>query len=234
MGWFDDQIEYRKKHERELLSDSFEEIARSVTGRRINAVLREEADVSDAVAGLLKYLDIKEKEVPANIRGLQDRLDYLLSATGVLYREVILNKGWHEDAMGPMIASLKDGTVVALLPSDIGGYEYTDPRTGQKKRVNAIEEKNIAEEALCFYRPLPMRALKIRDLLRYMMSCLTTRDIAGFGIAALAITLVGILTPRLNRILMGPVIENGSYQLLYAVMSFLFFVTIGTLVLNII
>ena len=42
MGWFDDQIEYRKKHERELLSDSFENIARSVTGRKIrSSVLNE-------------------------------------------------------------------------------------------------------------------------------------------------------------------------------------------------
>ena len=82
MGWFDDQIEYRKKRERELLSDSFEGIARSVTGRRIRSTLRDDADVSDAVSGLLKYMGIKEKEVPANIHGLRDRLDYILSATG--------------------------------------------------------------------------------------------------------------------------------------------------------
>ena len=49
MGWFDDQIEFRKKHERELLSDSFENIARSVTGRKIHTFLSEEEDVNDAV-----------------------------------------------------------------------------------------------------------------------------------------------------------------------------------------
>ena len=37
MGWFDEQIEFRKKHERELLSDSIENIARSVTGRKISS-----------------------------------------------------------------------------------------------------------------------------------------------------------------------------------------------------
>ncbi len=89
MGWFDEQIEYRKKHERELLSDSFENIARSVTGRKASATLRDDADVSDAVSALLKYLGIKEKETPAKIKGLRDRLDFLLSPTGVLYREVI-------------------------------------------------------------------------------------------------------------------------------------------------
>ena len=142
MGWFDDQIEYRKKHERELLSDSFEDIARSVTGRRIHSTLREDADVTDAVAGLLKYLGIKDREVPANVRGLRDRLDYILSATGVLYREVILTPGWHRDAMGPMISALKDGTVVALIPSDLGGYEYLSPQTGEVIRVTGGEEKS--------------------------------------------------------------------------------------------
>ena len=93
MGWFDDQIEYRKKHERELLSDSFENLAWAVTGRRVRSFLRDQADVSDAVSALLRHLGVKEKEVPPTVRGLRDRLDFLLSSTGILYREVILSRG---------------------------------------------------------------------------------------------------------------------------------------------
>ena len=235
MGWFDEQIEYRKKRERELLTDSFENIARSVTGRRVRSALEDEADVSDAVSGLFRYFGLKEKEIPQNVRGLRDRLDYLLSSTGVLYREVILTKGWHADAMGAMIGTLKeDGVVVALLPSELGGYEYTDPKTGARVSVTAAEEKHISEEALCFYRPLPMRALNLRDLLRYMGSCLKAMDIVSFALAALCITLVGMLMPRLNRVLMGTVIETGSMQLLGAVMSFMFFATVGSVLLSII
>ena len=234
MGWFDEQIESRKKHERELLGDSFDSIAKAVTGRKVRSSLRDDEDVNDAVSALLRYMGVKEREVPANIHGLEDRLDFLLSSTGILYREVRLSRGWHADAMGAMITSLKDGTVVALLPSDMGGYEYADPKTGARVRVNAAEEKKIGEEALCFYRPLPARAIKIRDLLRYMMSCLTVRDLISFGIAALAITLVGLLSPKLNRILMGTVIETGSGQLLAAAVSFLFFTVLGSTLLTII
>ena len=234
MGWFDDQIEYRKKHERELLSDSFEEIARSVTGKRIGGGLRDEADVSDAISGLLGYFGVKEREVPANVRGLRDRVDYLISGTGILYREVILTKGWQRDAMGAMIGSRKDGTVIALTPSESGGYEYRDPQTGVKKHVSAAEAAQINEEALCFYKPMPMREMKVRDLIRYMTGSLTAWDIAGFGAAALAITLVGMLMPKLNHILMEPVINSGSYTLLYAAMGFLFFATVGRLLLGII
>ncbi len=234
MGWFDEQIEYRKKYERELLSDSLENIARSVTGRRIVSAFRDDADVSDAVSALLKHLGVKEKEVPANISGLQDKLDYLLSSTGILYREVKLTKGWHADAMGAMIATLNDGAVIAVLPSDLGGYEYTDPKTGQRVRVNAKQEDNISREALCFYRPLPLRALTIRDLLKYMYSCLTVRDLVSFALAALAITLVGMLMPKLNQILIGPVISSGSERLLLAVMLFMLFASIGSILIAII
>ena len=235
MGWFDDQIEYRKKRERELLADSFENIARSVTGRKISSSFREDADVSDAVSALLRYLGLSEKEVPARIHGLEDRLDFLLSSSGVLYREVVLKKGWHADAIGPMIGSLaEDGAVVAILPSDLGGYKYTDPHTGEEIRVTAAREKLLGEEALCFYRPLPMRELKLRDVFLYMMSCLTTWDLAGFGLAAAAVTGVGMLIPKLNQILMGAVIAYGSSRLLAAVMGFLLFAMCGSILFSII
>ena len=235
MGWFDDQIEFRKKHERELLSDSFENIARSVTGRKIRSTLSDQEDVNDAVSGLLKHMGVKEREVPANVRGLRDRLDFLLSSTGILYREIILSKGWQNDAMGPMIGSLKDsGTVIAILPSEMGGYEYTDPATGGKVKINGHTAANIAGEALCFYRPLPMRELKLKDLLRYMLSCLTPRDRISFLAAAAAISLVGLLIPKLNQVLTGTVIASGSVRLLIAVVSFLFFATVTTILLTII
>ena len=84
MGWFDQQIEYRKKRERELLADSYDNISKSITGRKVSNAITEGADVNDAIAQLLNYFNIKTKEVPAKIRDLEDRLDYLLSAYGRL------------------------------------------------------------------------------------------------------------------------------------------------------
>ena len=147
MGWFDDQIEFRKKHERELLSDSFENIARSVTGRKVRSIFEEQGDINDAVSALLKHMGVKEREVPPSVKGLRDRLDYLLSSSGILYREVILTHGWHSDAMGPMICTLKEGgTVIAVLPSSMGGYEYMDPASGKRVRVYVNAQSGKQEE----------------------------------------------------------------------------------------
>ena len=234
MGWFDQQIEYRKKAERELLADSYDNIARAITGRRISNVIGEGADVSDAIASLLKYFGIRQKEVPAKIKDLEGKLDYLLSASGIMYREVVLEKGWHKDATGPMIARLDDGAVVTLVPGTIGGYEYIDPHSGDRVRVTTAREQKIGKEAFCFYKPLPQRKLTLRDIFQYMVSSLNGWDYVSFGLAALAITLVGLLMPRLNKVLIGTVVESGSYRLLGAVMVFMVCASAGSLVLTIV
>ena len=166
MSWFDDQIEYRKKREKELLSDSFENIAHSITGGRVGSVFDENADVSDAIAQLLKYFRIQEKDVPPKIRSLEDRLDFLLSSSGIMYREVVLDKGWHKDAMGVMITTMKeDGSVVTVLPGSFGGYIYIDAGSGKHIKVTSRTEELLGTEAYCFYKPLPEKKLTLRDLI---------------------------------------------------------------------
>jgi len=235
MGWFDEQIEFRKKHEREQLADTFDKLEYAVTGRRSSGVFQEGADVSDALESLRKYFGIKDREIPAKLRDLESQLDFLLTSSDIMYREVVLEPGWHRDAMGVMITSLKDsGAVIAVLRNAAGRFVYRDPATGRQVRVTSAEEKKIGTEAYCFYKPLPLREINVKDLFRYMAETLTGWDIASFVIAALVITLVGMIMPKLNHILMDQVISSGSYRLLAAVMSFMLFATIGSFLITII
>ncbi len=235
MGWFDEQIEYRKKHEREMLADNFERLEYAVTGRRSSGVFQEGADVSDALESIRKYFGIKDKEIPAKLRDLDSQLDFLLTSSDIMYREVILEPGWHRDAMGVMITSLREsGAVIAVLRNAAGRFVYRDPATGRQVRVTSAEEKKIGTEAYCFYKPFPLQKLKIKDLFRYMAETLTGWDIASFVIAAALITAVGMIIPKLNHILMDEVVTSGSFQLLAAVMSFMLFATIGNFLLTII
>ena len=235
MSWFDDQIEYRKSRERQLLTDSFENIARAITGGNISSAFDENANVSDAISQLLKYYHIPEKELPPKLKTLEDRLDYLLSSSGIMYRGVILKKGWQHNAMSVMITTLtEDNSVITILPGPFGGYVYIDPKTGRNVRITDRTADKIGTEAYCFYKPLPGRALTLRDLMQYMMGSLNSWDLVSFAVSALAIALTGMLMPKLNRILMGQVVQSGSYELLYAVISFMFFATIGSTLLSII
>lgn len=235
MGWFDEQIEYRKKQERRMLSDSFEKLHLTVTGRKSGDSFAEGADVNDALDALLKHFGIRDRKIPASLGGFEEKLDYLLTASDIMFRKVTLEPGWSRDAMGVMITSLKEnGAVITVIRNGAGVYTYRDPVTGKTLPVRKAEEQKISDEAYCFYRPLPLRALTLKDLIRYMTESIDSWDIASFIIASLMVTLVGMILPKLNHILMGEVVTYGSLQLLGAVMSFMLFATISSFMLSII
>ena len=235
MGWFDEQIENRKRQELKLLDDSFQKLELIVTGSRSADHFAEGADVKDALEVLLKYYGIPDREVPPRLKTLEEKLDYLLSAADIMYREVQLERGWHVDSMGPLITTLEEsGAVITVLHNSAGVYVYRDPVSGREVRVNASEEKKIGTKAYCFYQPLPLRSLRMKDLFQYMIATLRMSDIVSFLIAVLAITLTGMVTTKLNHILISEVVIYGSYQLLGAVLSFMFFMTIGTFLITII
>ena len=235
MGWFDEQIEDRKKQERRMLTDSYERLQLTVTGRKSGESFLEGEDVNDAIEALIKYFGIRERTIPANVRDLEGRLDYLLSSSDIMYRKVTLEEGWHEDAMGVLITNLtENGAVITVMRDAAGVYSYQDPLTGRTVHVTRAQEKKIGNEAYCFYRPLPLRKITLKDLIQYMASTLSSWDIAAFVMASMAITMVGMILPKLNHILMGEVVTYGSYQLLGAVIGFMFFATVGSFLLAII
>lgn len=235
MGWFDEQIEFRKQQERKMLSDSYERLQLTVTGRKSGENFAEGADVNDALDTLVKYFGIRDRKIPASLTEFEQKLDYLLSSSDIMYRKVTLEPGWSRDAMGVMITSLREsGAVITVLRNGAGMYVYRDPVTGKTLRVTKNEEKKIGEEAYCFYRPLPLRKITLKDLIEYMTESIDSWDIASFIIASMFVTLVGMLLPKLNHILMGEVVSYGSYQLLGAVLSFMFFATISSFLLTII
>ena len=146
-----------------------------------------------------------------------------------------LEPGWSRDAMGVMVTSLADsGAVITVVRNGAGVYVYKDPKTGKNVTVHKPEEQKIGNEAYCFYRPLPLRSLTLKDLIRYMTDSVDSWDIASFIIASLMVTLVGMILPKLNHILMGEVVKYGSLQLLGAVMSFMLFAMISSFMLSII
>ena len=187
-----------------------------------------------AVSMVLRHMRISMPEIPDSVTGINDLLDIVSAQTGIMYREVSLTKKWYKDASGPLIATLKDSNKpVALIPSAFGGYHYSDPDTGRKTRINTSSATKLSDKAICFYRPLPQRQIDTKELIRYMFRCLKAWDIISFALAAAVITIIGLLTPTLNQILLGPVIQSRSMALLSAAVTFLFFATLSTILLTI-
>ena len=223
MGWFDDQIRERMRSDQEVFEDSFVRVAGSVLGGHEAQRLQDGRMIAKAALDeVLKYYHYKPTEAPEDIKDFDAQMEWVLRPLGLMTRGVKLEPGWYRDAFGPMLGFLKDGgTAVALLPRGLSGYCYVDPATGERVGVNRRTAQRLSADAVCFYRPLPMKKLGIPDLLLFMKKCITRGDIAWIVLATLAVTLVGFIEPRLSSAMAGPVLASRNVSLLVGTALFL-------------
>ncbi len=234
MGWFDEQIKQRKQNDDDVFADSFVNIAGAVMGSRVSTALNDERQIAkNAFDEILKFYHVKTREIPDSIKDRNEQLEYLLRPHGIMRRTVTLAKGWYKDAVGAMLGVLKSGGgVVALIPTGLSGYSFKDEKTGKRVKINRKNEDLFEEEAIAFYKPLPLKKLGIPDLMRYILGTLSPSDFVLIGASTLAITLIGMISPKLNNLLFSTVIESGSYRLLLAITVFMICVTVSSLLIN--
>lgn len=230
MGWFENQIEERRAADKELLEAAFVKAAGAVVGMRgIEQILDESILAKDAVDEVLKYFRFKPVELPDEITDPNEQLDYIMRRHGIMKRDVELTKGWYKDAFGPMLAFTKEDKLpVAMLPGKISGYTYTDPKTGESLKMNAKRAELFERDAICFYRPLPQKELKVKDLILYIRNCITIRDTFTITVATTILTLIGLIMPRIVRLLTGPVRLSGRPSALVGVAISMICVAIAT------
>lgn len=234
MGWFDEQIKQRKQNDQDVFTDAFINIAGAVMGSRVSAALNDERQqTKNAFDEILRFYHINTKDIPDNITDRNEQLEYLLRPHGITRRTVTLSKGWYKDAIGAMLGICKsDGMVMALIPTGFSGYSYRDMETGKYVKINGKNQELFEEEAIAFYKPLPLKEIGISDLMRYILGTLSPADFVMTGASALAVTLIGMLSPKLNNLLFSRVIEDGSTQILLAITVFMICVTLSSLLIN--
>ena len=236
MGWFDEQIRQRIKHDEDTFEEAFEEVAGSVLGSRTATRLKDERLVAtEALDEILKYYHMKPVELPEDVGDVNDQLEYALRPLGVMTRDVELPENWYRDAYGPMLGFMKDsGAAVALLPGMLRGYSFRDPETGARVRVNRKSAQRLSLDAICFYQPLPMKKLGIPDLLLYMKKCVSVGDIAVIVLATFAVTAVGLIEPRVYQAITGPILNSKSASMLVGMAVFLLCAAVASELINVV
>ena len=234
MGWFDEQIKQRKINDSNVFSDSFANIAGAVMGSKISAALKDNRELTkNSMDEILRYYHVKSREVPESITDMNEQLEYLLRPYGIMRRTVNLDSGWYKDAIGAMLAVRKsDGAVVALIPTGISGYSYLEHETGKKIKINNKNQNLFEREAIAFYKPFPLKKIGIPGLVRYIIQTLSVSDVVMIAFATLAVTLFGMISPKINNIIFSDVIESGSMRLLIAITVFLLCVTISQMIIT--
>lgn len=233
MGLFDEQILERKRNDQDVFEESLFSMASAVTGAgRAGAIADERIITKDAIDDILKYFHIKPAEIPDTIEDPDEQLEYALRPHGLMYRDIELSEDWYNNAYGPMIAYMKDsGVPVTVYPKAVRGYWYRDG-SGKKITLNKKTAKLFDDYALCFYRPMPLRALKIKDLLIYMKQCLNRYDFALLVGIMLLGTLVGMLIPRLTMLATGFVLESGNVSVLIGTAIFILCVSVSSYIIK--
>ncbi|MBQ9443560.1 MAG: NHLP bacteriocin export ABC transporter permease/ATPase subunit, partial [Lachnospiraceae bacterium] len=234
MGWFDEQIKLRKKQDHDALDRTFLRIACAVTGnKKALSGLGAEERAQNAVDEILSYYHTDSVEISPKIDTPEKRLEYALNRSGIMYRTVELEESWYKDAFGAMLGFRKeDHEPVALLPFGLSHYRYYDNETGEYSLVSEKNAELFEKEAYAFYRPFPLKKLKLIDLARYILGILEPSDYILVVLATLIVTLSGMLTPRINYFLFSKVIDNPSMSLLLSTGIFLLCAQIGSLMLG--
>ena len=234
MGWFDEQIRQRKQNDDDVFADSFVNMAAAVLGSKVTGSLSDgSAAAKSAIDEILKYYHVKSREVPDNIKDTNEQLEYLMRPYGIMRRTVKLEKGWYRDAVGAMLGVMKEsGRVVALIPAGFSGYCYIDRDSGKKIKINRKNQRLFDSEAIAFYKPFPLKKIGLGSVAKYIAETLSPADFALIALATLALSLIGMLSPKLNNILFAEVLPSGSVRLLLSIAVFTVSVSVSSLLIS--
>ncbi len=222
MGWFDEQIRDRKQYDDDAFAEAFANMASAVMGKRISAAVNDDRRAAkDAIDDILKYYHIKSRDIPGSISDVNEQLEYLLRPYGIMRRTVQLEGSWYRDAIGAMLGFFREsGKAVALIPGGVSGYTYFDPETGRRKRIDRKNQHLFGEEAIVFYKPFPLKKLSLSALAGYIVRTLSASDYVMIGLATLALSLLGLISPMISKLLFSEVLPSGSVRLLLAMAVF--------------
>jgi len=235
MGLYDDQIQTRIKNDRDGFDESFFRLASVVTGdtKHVDTFLTDREKAQNAIEEILKHFHIAPATLTDGVGTVDSQLEFLLRPSGVMRRRVALRGKWYKDGFGPLLGTMKDGEIIALLPGKFGGYAFFDRRAGKTVKVNRQTAKQIDIDAYCFYKPLPTKKLGFRDLLAFIITSLAFSDVVTVCAAALTATLLGMITPYAMRHLFTNVIASGATFQLLSVTVLLLGAAISSALINI-
>ena len=200
MGLYDEQIRQRKKEDQIAFEEALGHLSSRVLGRNLFGSGREKTALTkDAINEILKYYGKKPADIPSRLTDPAEQLEYAFAPHGIAYREVTLSGNWRREAAGPMIAYRKeDGLPVVLLPKLFGGYRRME----------------LQEEAIVFYRPLPLGKLSEGDLFSYIRTQTGAGGVIALVLLTLLATAAGMLLPRIIKFLTGLSAEKENLSLL--------------------
>lgn len=163
-----------------------------------------------------------------DFKRIKEPLEAVMRASRVRMRRVLLRDNWWEKDGGAIAAYTHEmNQLVALLPISATCYQLFNPVDRTYTPVNAEVAATLTPVAYMFYRPLPDKALKTLELLRFALKgCV--KDLLVILVTGIAATLLGMFTPQATAMLIDNAIPDADRGLLLQVGLGLLVVALGT------
>ena len=230
-----EQIKERIRKDDRSFDENIKRLADTVSGRSKILELKELTGTDDIVQikNICLYLKQEIPDTDCNYEKLEDCIDYFTGYSGIMKRHIILEDKWYKDGDGVLLAVRKeDGGAVALYPGRLKGYYYIDNKTGAKVKITRKNADMFEDTAYCFYKPLPMRKISIREYLRFVLGQIKVSDLIMMIVATGFITIVGMLTPRVTKVAFSDIVPSNQKMLLIPLAFLLVSTAVGSWLLN--
>ncbi|MFN6432419.1 ATP-binding cassette domain-containing protein [Eubacterium callanderi] len=232
MNSFDEKTKTRIRNENESFENAFYKLSSVVMDNSSLKGLSLSEKSKNAIEEILHYYGQSVHDLPKELTNFNDQLDYLLRPTGVMKRQVTLSGHWWQNAVSPMLTLTAEGNPIALIPNKTRGYSYRDHKTGKKIRISAKNAGIVGAECYCFYNPLPLKSLSVKDLLIYMIKSLSPFDFIYLAVVTLIATLMGLIMPYYNQRIFSYIIPYGLSENLFPIFLMILGVVFSTLLIN--
>jgi NHLM bacteriocin system ABC transporter ATP-binding protein len=131
-------------------------------------------------------------------------------ASRVRTRRLLLRADWWTNSVGPLVAFLGEARrPVAVLPGSGGRHVIVDPGDGTRRELTRAIAAELAPVAVMFYRALPSRALRVRDLFKFG-AAMARADVLRIAVAALCLGLLALATPLVTKLLIDSVLPRAE------------------------
>lgn len=167
---------------------------------------REKELTGNALYDVVSYLcswqkiDVASFDVVRATSGRRFTVRDIARVSNFTSRDLILDERWYKRDAGPILAYYgKSKTPVACVPRNNKKYRMWNPKTGESVPVTDEIAAQINPRAVMFYRPLPNKALSLRDLVLFALQDVGIRDIVNVLLFTFLGTLIGLLLPYLNE-----------------------------------
>ena len=232
MELFINQINRRRAAEKAALAEVNEK-----TSKRLGLLGQKRAvpqNDESALRQLLEALGITDYELEdTDLLTPEEQLTGILRPRGIMMRDIQLTGEWWRECVGPLLGYAKDGRLVALVPTKTGlGYQYRQ----QDGTIRQVSHRVMAEElkpkAVTFTKALPLRPLKLKDLIAFTWSVVSGPNALLLVVCALVVVFLGMFTPMANKLIFDTVIPTGDAADLLPITGLLIGATVGTLLLT--